>query len=104
MIDTLKKIFGIGPKVNYTELITRGAIILDVRTSSEYKTGHIKGSVNIPLQILQSNLAKLEKNKPIITCCASGMRSNSAKIILKSKGFREVYNGCGWMSLQSKIK
>ena len=104
MIDTLKKIFGIGPKVNYAELITRGAIILDVRTSSEYKTGHIEDSVNIPLQILLSNLAKLEKNKPIITCCASGIRSISAKNILKSKGFREVYNGGGWMSLQNKIK
>jgi rhodanese-related sulfurtransferase len=104
MIDTLKKFFGIAPKVNYAELIAKGAIILDVRTGSEYKTGHIKGSVNIPLQILLSNLSKLEKNKPIITCCASGMRSSSAKNILKSKGFREVYNGGGLMSLQNKIK
>ncbi|HEY4629318.1 MAG TPA: rhodanese-like domain-containing protein, partial [Flavobacterium sp.] len=40
---------------------------------------------------------------PIITCCASGMRSASAKSILKSSGFTKVYNGGGWSSLKNKI-
>ena len=44
-----------------------------------------------------------DKNKPIITCCASGMRSASAKSILKSNGFSQVYNGGGWSSLRNKI-
>jgi rhodanese-related sulfurtransferase len=49
-------------------------------------------------------LAKLkDKNQPIITCCASGMRSASAKSILQSNGFTQVYNGGGWSSLQNKI-
>lgn len=103
MIDTIKQIFGMGPKVDYKEMIENGAIILDVRTKSEYQGGHIKGSVNIPLQNLESNISKLKKDKPVITCCASGMRSASAKSILKSKGFKEVHNGGGWMSLQNKI-
>lgn len=103
MIDFLKKILGLGAKVNLKEKVQNGAVILDVRTKNEYQGGHIKGSINIPLQELQSKLAKLSKDKPIITCCASGMRSASAKNILKSNGFNEVYNGGGWMSLKNKI-
>lgn len=103
MIQTLKSLFGLGPKVDYAQLVNGGAIILDVRTKGEYAGGNIKGSINIPLQVLQSNLHKLNKNKTIITCCASGMRSASAKGILKSNGFNEVHNGGGWMSLQNKL-
>ena len=81
-----------------------GAIILDVRSKGEYQGGHIKGSINIPVDTLKKNLSKLKKDSPIITCCASGMRSASAKSILKSNGFTEVHNGGGWSSLQNKIR
>ena len=103
MIETLKQLLGFGPKVNYKELMDNGAIIVDVRTKGEYQGGHIKGSVNIPLQNLESNLSKIKKDKTVITCCASGVRSASAKSILKAKGFKEVHNGGGWMSLNNKI-
>ena len=104
MINTIKKLLGLGPKVDYSELLKQGAVIVDVRSKGEYQGGHIKGSINIPVDALRNYLAKLDKTKPIITCCASGMRSVSAKSILKSNGFTELYNGGGWMSLQSKIK
>lgn len=105
MLNTLKKIFGIGPKVDYAELVKKGAIVLDVRSSGEYSGGHVKGSINIPVDQLSKNLSKLKhKNKPIITVCASGMRSASAKSILKSNGYTEVYNGGGWGSLQNKLR
>ncbi|MFZ0489277.1 MAG: rhodanese-like domain-containing protein [Salegentibacter sp.] len=104
MINSLKKLFGLGPATNYAELVEEGAIILDVRTKAEYSSGHIKGSVNIPVNSLPANLGKLKhKNKPVITCCASGMRSASAKSMLKSKGYERVYNGGSWQSLQNKI-
>lgn len=104
MINLLKKIFGFGPSVNYTELVKNGAIVLDVRSKSEYTSGHIKGSINISVDTLRNNLGKLnDKKQPIITCCASGMRSASAKSILKSNGYTQVYNGGGWYSLQNKI-
>jgi rhodanese-related sulfurtransferase len=103
MLETIKKIFGLGPKVNYSELIAKGAVILDVRTRGEFQSGHIKASINIPLDSLRNNLSKIKKNKPVITCCASGMRSASAKNILKSSGYNEVYNGGSWYSLQNKI-
>lgn len=104
MIRLLKNLFGFGPKINLKELRQNGAVILDVRTKGEYQGGHIKGSINIPVQSLGGNLNKLKKDKPVITCCASGMRSANAKNILKANGFTEVHNGGGWMSLQNKLR
>lgn len=95
--------FGLGPSADLKQLVQAGAIIVDVRTKGEFSGGHIKGSVNIPLQSLESNLGKLKKEKVIITCCASGMRSGSAKSLLKAKGYT-VHNGGGWMSLQNKLR
>ena len=104
MINILKKLFGLGPAVNYAELVKNGAIILDVRSKSEFAGGHIKGAVNISVDTLRNNLGKLkDKDKPIITCCASGMRSASAKSILVSNGYTQVFNGGGWYSLQNKL-
>ncbi|MES1218584.1 MAG: rhodanese-like domain-containing protein [Bacteroidota bacterium] len=105
MINAIKQLLGLGPKTNYAELMKQRAVILDVRSKNEYAGGHIKGSINIPVEILLNNLGKLkDKNQPIITCCASGMRSASAKNILRSKGYTQVYNGGGWGSLQNKLR
>ncbi|HEY4798051.1 MAG TPA: rhodanese-like domain-containing protein [Bacteroidia bacterium] len=104
MINTLKKFLGIGPEPDYAGLLANGAVIVDVRTKGEYQGGHIKNSLNIPLDSLEKNISKLKKDKPVITCCASGMRSASAKSILKANGFSEVHNGGGWASLQNKIR
>jgi len=104
MFESIKSLLGI-KTINYAQLVNDGAIILDVRTSGEFSTGHIKGSINIPVNSLAHNLAKLKaKNKPVITCCASGMRSASAKSILQSNGFSDVYNGGSWYQLNMKIK
>ena len=103
MWSSIKNLFGGGaPSPSFKELIQQGAVIIDVRTPQEYKGGHIKGSINIPVDKLSSQLSKLPKNKTIITCCASGMRSASAKGILKNNGF-EAHNGGSWMSLKNKI-
>lgn len=104
MMELLKSLFGLGPKTNYAELLKNGAIIVDVRSKGEYAGGHIKGSVNIPVDSIGNNTSRFtDKNKPIITCCASGMRSGVAKNILKSKGYTQVYNGGSWIGLQNKI-
>lgn len=103
MITTLKNMLGFGPAQNYQELINKGAQIVDVRTRGEFSSGHIKGSINIPLNELSVHAKKLKQNKPIIVCCASGMRSASAKSTLSSMGFTDVYNGGGWASLNNKL-
>jgi rhodanese-related sulfurtransferase len=104
MLNALKQLLGFGPPVDYEQLVKAGAVIIDVRTKAEYQNGHIHGSLNIPLNNLSNHYAKLKKDKPIITCCASGMRSAQAVNILKANGYPEVYNGGGWSSLQNKIR
>lgn len=104
MFELIKRLFNPGPKADLSEMVKNGAIILDVRTPGEFKGGHIKGSKNIPLNSLPANLKKLKnKEQPIITCCASGMRSASAKSILRSNGYTNVHNGGGWRNLRSKL-
>jgi len=103
MLDALKSLLGMGPATDYAELMKKGAQIIDVRTPAEFNGGHIKGSVNIPLDSLHRQMSKIKKNQPVITCCASGMRSGSAKQILQSSGYTEVYNGGGWAGLQNKL-
>ncbi len=105
MIGIIKKMLGIGPEVNYAELVKKGALVLDVRSVSEYASGHIKGSRNISVDQLSAQLKKLpSKETPIITCCASGMRSAAAKSLLKASGYKEVYNGGAWHALQAKLR
>ena len=102
MIGLIKKIFG-GKSTNYKELVSNGAVIIDVRSASEFKSGNIPGSKNYPLDNIRTKVADLKKmNKPVITVCRSGARSGMAKSILKSAGI-EVYNGGAWTSLIQKI-
>lgn len=102
MIAKIKSLLGIR-KVDYRELVKAGAEIIDVRSKGEYAGGHIKGSKNIPVDSLENHISKLKKDKVIITCCASGMRSGVAKTMLQNNGFKQVYNGGGWHSLKNKI-
>jgi rhodanese-related sulfurtransferase len=103
MLDFFKNLFQSAPPIDFTQLVKEGAKIIDVRTPGEYKGGHIHGSVNIPLNELPGKLKQLDKSKPIITCCASGMRSGSAKSLLIANGFTEVYNGGGWTGLKQRL-
>lgn len=83
---------------------SREAIIIDVRTPQEFKQGAIKDSKNIPLQTISLKIDAIKKlNKPIITCCASGMRSSKAATILRNNGI-ESMNGGGWVSLKRTIE
>lgn len=78
-----------------TLLINReDAIVLDVRESNEWSTGHIPGSRHIALGQLDKRIPEIEKFKarPIIVCCASGNRSGSACGKLKAAGFEKVFN------------
>ena len=85
------------------DFVARGAVIVDVHTKGEYSGGAIPGSKNIPLQQIGVKAAEIKKwNKPVILCCASGMRSGSAAGILKGKGV-EAMNGGGWASLSNKL-
>ena len=70
------------------------AVIVDVRPMTDFSTGHIINSVNIPINGLKSQINRLEKyrNKPIIVTCRSGAQSSSACKQLQKEGFEKVFN------------
>lgn len=93
-------LFGGGNKVDIKSIIENGAVVIDVRSSGEFANGHVKGSVNIPLDKIQGNINKIKGyKKPIVVCCASGMRSSNAKNLLIKNGLEEVFDGGSWMSI-----
>lgn len=99
MLETLKKLLGFGPKVDVKNLLKEGAQLIDVRTPAEFKAGHVKGATNIPLDKLQGQISKIKaNNKPVVTCCASGMRSGQGAGILRRAGI-QAYNGGSWTRL-----
>ncbi len=97
----LEKLFA--NKADFKKLTSEGAVVLDVRTPGEFKEGHIKGSVNVPLDQLKNSVVELKnKNKTVITCCRSGARSAIAANMLTNAGISAI-NGGSWQSLFKKI-
>lgn len=70
-------------------------VILDVRTQSEYDSGHIRNAKLIPVTELESRLNELNKNDEILVYCKSGGRSSTASQILVNNGFLHVCNMLG---------
>ena len=71
---------------------------IDVRTPSEYKSGHVKEFKNMPLQSLKNQVNKLDKVREVVIICRSGNRSMSACRILKKEGFEHLTNIRGGMN------
>lgn len=86
-------IFGTSDNSKLTETIKEGAFLVDVRTPGEFASGSVKGAVNIPLDTVNSQLAKFKGKKNIVVFCRSGNRSGQAKSILEQNGFQNVING-----------
>ncbi len=84
---------------NIEELIKTGnATIVDVRTSAEFMSGHVTGSINIPLREISQRLPEFKNMKNIILCCASGARSSQASLYLEQNGI-ECKNAGSWMDV-----
>ena len=72
---------------------TKGAVLLDVRTKEEYADYHIEGSMNIPLDRLDTVDGRVpDKATPLFVHCLSGGRSASAAAYLKKNGYSHVYD------------
>ena len=78
------------------QLLERGAAIVAVRTPAEFADSANPRSINMPLAQLKACSAQLDKDKPVIVCCASGTRSAAAARMLRGFGFREVVNAGPW--------
>lgn len=81
-----------------TQLINReDAQVIDVREAEEFAAGHLPEAKNVPLAKLSDRISEIErfKDKPVIVCCASGMRSGKACGELRKLGFAKIHNLSG---------
>lgn len=105
MFNLIKNLMGQGGNNEaLAQIINNGAYLVDVRTPQEFADGSAKGAVNIPLDKVQSQLAKFKGKEQIIVFCRSGNRSSQAKSILEQNGFKNVTNGGTWNNVNSLIK
>ena len=95
-MNIFQQLFGGGFNTDLKATIDEGAYLVDVRTKGEFAEGHVKGSVNIPLDRVSAELTKFKNKKNIIVFCRSGGRSSQAKSILEQNGFTNVINGGTW--------
>jgi len=82
--------------------LKEGALLLDVRTVSEFNDSNIEGSKNIPIKTIDQRIDSLDKNKPVIVYCAMGGRSSIAASKLKANGFK-VINAGGINSMRKHL-
>ncbi len=76
------------------DLLKEKAQVIDVREVNEYESGHIKGTVNIPMSVMRNRLDEIDKSKPVYVHCRTGERSYNMTLMLQSKGF-DVKNIAG---------
>ena len=71
-----------------------GVVVLDVRTSGEFESGHIANSVNIDVEAgsFENEIANLDKNAQYAVYCHSGRRSGIAAEMMEKNGFKEIHN------------
>lgn len=82
---------GCAPELNIgqkaLELVSNGALVLDVRTAKEFATGHIPGALNIHVSEVEGRLSEIPRDKVVVVHCAAGVRSAVAAKILMDDGY-----------------
>ncbi|NVN00528.1 rhodanese-like domain-containing protein [Arthrobacter sp. SDTb3-6] len=101
LIDSLKKAFSKPYETisvaQAKELLGSGATLIDVRSAQEWRTGRAPQARHVPLDRLQTGTAGIQKSRPVIAVCASGVRSASAARLLASQGY-DAYSVRGGMT------
>ncbi|MFJ4264577.1 rhodanese-like domain-containing protein [Paenarthrobacter nicotinovorans] len=101
LIDSLKKAFSKPYKTisvaRAKELLSSGATLIDVRSAQEWRTGRAPQAKHVPLDRLQTSTAGIQKTRPVIAVCASGVRSASAARLLAANGY-DAYSVRGGMA------
>lgn len=89
------------------EVVRGGASLLDVRESSEWRSGHAPGAIHVPLGDIDKAPRRLPKGRPVVVMCASGMRSRTAAKQLRSLGYdaASLSGGiAGWQRAGGEIR
>lgn len=94
------------PRLAGREAIEAAAVVIDVRTKEEFEGGHLPKAINLPVDDIEANVAKVrdavggDVSKPVAVYCAAGKRAERAKGILEKAGFSNVTNAGGYAALR----
>lgn len=93
----------VASETEVAELLRNGAVLVDVRTQSEFDSGHLKDAIHLPYERISElpQMVKLSKDTPVVVYCRSGNRSGKAKATLDGLGYTRVVNGGGYSDLKS---
>jgi rhodanese-related sulfurtransferase len=106
LFDFLKKKYETVSPAKAKEAQDNGAMLIDVRESHEYRSGHAPGAKHISVQVIERRLGEIPKEREIIVVCQSGMRSQKAADILSRNGYKvlNVSGGMiGWQRAGQKV-
>ena len=106
LFDFLKKKYETVSPAKAKEAQDHGAMLIDVRESHEYRSGHAPGAKHISVQVIERRLGEIPKEREIIVVCQSGMRSQRAADILSRNGYKvlNVSGGMiGWQRAGQKV-
>jgi rhodanese-related sulfurtransferase len=83
----------VGP-MDAVRLVNQGALMLDVRSKAEFDSGHVLDARHLPQDEIAQGVESLKKyrDKVVVACCESGMRSGAAARVLRAQGFTRVVN------------
>lgn len=104
--DLFKKKYQTVSPAKALEAQGEGAMLIDVRESNEYRSGHAPGAKHISVQVIDRRLGEIPKERQIIVVCQSGMRSQRAADILSRNGYKvlSVSGGMiGWQRAGMKV-
>jgi rhodanese-related sulfurtransferase len=104
MFNLFSNLFATTEDNQLSELVKKGAFLVDVRTPDEFADSHVPGSINIPLDKISSQLARFKGKENIVVFCRSGNRSSQAKSILERNGFKNVINGGTYMNVGRAVE
>ncbi len=88
------KVMSFVPQERARQLLSQGALVVDVRSPAEFTSGHVGGAINVPLGSPAGEVARLlpDKTQVLLLHCLSGGRSGIAKNQLKKLGYARVFN------------
>lgn len=97
--------FEAAPGESAAELVSAGAVLVDVRTEGEFAAGHIEGALWLPLDRLERDIARAipDPARPLILYCRSGARSGHACTLVSRLGYGKATNGGGYRALAASL-
>lgn len=87
----------VGPS-DVARRLSEGALVVDVRSTAEWRSGHVAGSLHVPLGRLVAQMADKPRSGPVLLICESGSRSAIGASLLTAAGFTDVTNVTGGLA------